>query len=213
MPKKTLLITLPVAIGLAGLLLLQLQWSSQRLLAELKSRPALVQMERWSDADIDPDNAQWQPVMAQLMAALQHRPEDPELLARVGDLYTLRLSDDALTDAQIDEAQAQGGKHYRLSLAQRPTWVRDWDDLALIKYNQGLYQDEDYQLALRQMARFGRHRSNMMELLRDISISSWSDLGPKTRQMVAGVVEIVPLSMVAEGPTDLDLLIEHSIPL
>jgi hypothetical protein len=200
MIKNNLLYSLLAVLMLV--LLLQLHWSGKRLLAETMAHPALVQMERWDDADIDPRDAEWEPVRVQLFSALQHMPEDPELLASFGDLYTQRLSDDYLSVAQTAEAVVLGSEAYLMSLAQRPTWVRDWDDLALIKYNQKLYDDDDFQLALRHMARFGQHRNGMMSLLTDMSAKSWDYLTPETRKTVTEVIEITPALAELKAATE-----------
>lgn len=176
--------TVLVGALLALLLLQQLSWAGHRLMAELWAFPAVSSLEWWDEWDIDPADAEWQPVHRGLKTALRYMPDDPELLAYMGDLYTQRLSDDALTDGQEYEAVAQGSQTYLNALKQRPTWVRDWDDLALIKYNQASYTDTEYQLALRQIVRFGAKRRGLMELLVDMSITSWAALDNNTRMMI-----------------------------
>lgn len=176
-PWQKLLVGIPVA----ALLMQQLYWGGSRLLAEFWAFPAVAKLEWWDEWDIDPADAEWRPVHERLERALRYMPDDPALLAQVGDSYTQRLSDDALTEAQVREAVVMGSQAYLGSLRQRPTWVRDWDDLALIKYNQQQYADADYQLALRQMTRFGSQRGGLMELLYDMAIQSWPELDDITR--------------------------------
>lgn len=169
---------------LALLLLQQLQWSGRRLLAEALAYPAVARLAWWQHWDIDPDEAAWQPQREALAGALRYMPDDPELLANLGDLYTQRLSVDALDARQVNEAVYLGSQAYLQSLRQRPTWVRDWDDLALIKYNEGLYTDADYQLALRQMVRFGSQRGDQVGLVIDLGIESWGELDDVTRSII-----------------------------
>lgn len=176
-PLQKVLIGIPVA----ALLMQQLYWGGSRLLAEMWAFPAVAQLEWWEEWDIQPAEAEWRPVHERLQRALAYMPDDPELLARVGDSYTLRLQDDTLSAAQAREAAAMGSFAYLGSLQQRPTWVRDWDDLALIKYNQQQYRDPDYQLALRQMTRYGAQRGDLMALLYDLAIESWAELDQFTR--------------------------------
>jgi hypothetical protein len=180
------LVGFPVAL----LLVQQLYWGGERFVAQMSAFGGLATMDWWSEWDINPDEAQWQPVHEQLQGALSHTPRDPALLAELGDLYTVRRSDDTLTDTQDAEAVVLGSFAYLSALQQRPTWVRDWDDLALLKYNQQQYADADFQFALRQMARYGYRRSGMMELLADMSTKAWPELDEETRSMVAAVTDI-----------------------
>lgn len=193
------------------MLLQQLHWAGRRLLAEISATPALAKLEWWSEWDIDPADAQWQPVKQSFQAALRHMPNDPELLAQMGDLYTQRLSDDALTEEQISQAVVLGSQSYRYSLMQRPTWVRDWDDLALIKYNQKLYADAEFQLALRQMVRFGRQRQGLMELVIDMSIKAWPELDDNTRDMLVTNTNIEQVRAQRSATKDLDVTTDSNV--
>lgn len=179
-----------VGIPVALLLMQQLYWGGERFMAQISAFGGLATMDWWSEWDIDPDDAQWQPVHEQLQRALLHTPRDPALLADLGDLYTMRRSDDTLTDAQDVQAVNLGTFAYLSALRQRPTWVRDWDDLALLKYNRQQYGDADFQFALRQMARYGYRRSGMMELLADMGSKAWPQLDEETRSMVAAVTDV-----------------------
>jgi hypothetical protein len=186
---------LMVGIPVAALLMQQLYWGGSRLLAEFWAFPAVAKLEWWDEWDIDPGEAEWRPMQQRVERALAYMPDDPELLAVQGDLYTQRLSDDVLSEAEVREAVVLGSRAYLGSLRQRPTWVRDWDDLALIKYNQEQYRDPDYQLALRQMTRFGAQRGGLMTLLYDMAIESWPELDETTR---ATLLERTNLAQVRE---------------
>ncbi|MFV8819150.1 hypothetical protein [Haliea sp. E17] len=183
----------------------QLLWGGLRLAAEWQALPASARMDWWSEWEVEPSEAEWQREYRRLQAALRLMPDDPALQAELGDLYTWRLGMEGLSNDQTFEAMDAGAQAYMASLSQRPTWVGDWDDLALILYNQRLYADADYQLALRQMARLGSRRGDMMDLLAELSASSWQALDTETRTMVVGATDVLRTFDVREGLTVADI--------
>jgi hypothetical protein len=183
------LLTVLVCTLVALLLLQQLHWAGQRLLAEFWAIPAVAKLEWWDEWDIDPGDAEWQPVHARFQAALRHMPYNPTLLSNMGRLYNIRLDDESLDEQEHDEAGALAIDYYQQVLALRPTWPWDWGNLTMLKYRLFLYEDSSYVEAFRTTARLGMRREDVALLLTELGLDTWSVLDEETRRVLAAIID------------------------
>jgi hypothetical protein len=126
----------PLTLLLASLLIALTMVAAAFGMADIYRREAALLIDEWdwSGGEEGSQVWAWEQMQRYLWLANRLAPFDSQVLAELGQLYELRVSDAQTSDTNADLERALG--YYRHSLALRPAWPYAWTDVALLKVTQ-----------------------------------------------------------------------------
>jgi len=167
----------PLAI-LPALLLLALSVAAAAFgVASIYRGEALAVIEKWDwpeDEPVPPAWA-WEQVHRYLWLANRLAPLDAQILAELGELYELRVSEAPLKvhDSGADRERALG--YYRQALALRPAWPYAWADIARLKLSQQ-HLDAEFAFAMRRALELGPWQAVLQASIASAGLTVWDQL-------------------------------------
>jgi hypothetical protein len=137
------------------------------------------EMATWSSSGHEPDAAGVEWLVADLEAAGDEAPGDPNVEELLGTLARKRID----RPGYLDEALA----HFRRAVELRPTSPYSWADVVAADYRKGDSSGE-IQAAMRNAARLGPAEPEVQRTVIDYGLALWDELSPQARQAVEAMI-------------------------
>lgn len=148
--------------------------AQQAFRADRASALAAARLERWIAADATGvDEDRYAQALSNLQRSLDILPDNPNTLARLGDLYTA-LGQRAWADLpERTQAFSQASQHYKLALQIRPIDAGTWAALAAALQAMGATRPEVHAAWSKAMAQ-GPFEGYVQPVLLQLALADWA---------------------------------------